>query len=689
LGTAVARRRDPARLLILGTYRPVDAIVRAHPVRTVMRELTQHQQGAELPLDYLAEAEVTAYLAQRFGGLPRVADVARLLHQRTRGHPLFLVTMLDEMRRQGLLPEEATGWDVSKTVETIRRAVPEGLRHIIEQQLQQVSLADQGLLEAASLAGIEFSAPAIAAVVTQATEDVEARLAALAHHGQFLRACGLVEWPDGTVAVGYGFRHDLYREILYDRVPPSRQRRWHLQIGVQKETGYGAQAWQIAAELAVHFARGCDHHRALQYLQHAADNALRRFAYPDAITHLTNALALLAALPEAPAKAQQELDLRMALGPALMVTKGPAAPEVELTYARAWALCQQVGETPQRFPTLLGLWRLYQDRGALPRAQELGEQLLQRAQRAAVPPDLLTAHGALGYTLYFLGDYGAAQTHCAQGIALIDPTQQRALAFRYGVAAGVVCLVIAANTLWCLGSPTQAVQRSQDALALAQVLDHPWSLVYAQLFAAVLHSRRREAPVVQAQVEAMLTLVTAQGAPHFMGFGTCLRGWALAMQGQDAVGLEQMRQGMATVLATGHFLSWSLCLVVLAEAVGHAGYVDEGLHLLAEALTAFATSGRGDMLAEAYRLQGTLLLRQAVPDVAQAEACFQQALAIARRQQAQSWELRAAMSLSRLWQHQGKRAEAGALLEGIYSWFTEGFDTADLREAKALLEALV
>jgi len=279
--------------------------------------------------------------------------------------------------------------------------------------------------------------------------------------------------------------------------------------------------------------------------------------------------------------------------------------------------------------------------------------------------------------------------HCAQGIALIDPAQQLAQAFRHGGATdGVLCLVVAANTLWCLGSPTQAVQRSQDALALAQELDHPWSLAYAQLFAALLHARRREAPVVQAQVEALLTLATAQGAPHFVGFGTCLRGWTLAMQGQDAVGLEQMRRGMATLLAAGNVLSWSLCLVLLAEVVGHAGDVDEGLHLLAEALTAFATSGRGDMLAEAYRLQGILLLRQEAPHVAHAEACFQQALTVARRQQAKSWELRAAMSLSRLWQQQGKCDEARELLAPIYGWFTEGFDTADLQEAKALLDEL-
>jgi predicted ATPase len=289
-----------ARLLLLGTYRPVDAIVRAHPIRTVLTELTQHQQGAEIPLDYLSAGDVAVYCWQRWRGPACSEALAHVLHQRTRGHPLFLVTIVEEMRRQGLLHEEAAAGDVANAVRTIRRAVPESLRQIIEQQLHHVRPEGQGLLEAASMAGRTFSAAAVAAAVNQATEDIEARLGMLAHHGQFIQACGLVAWPDGTVAAGYSFRHDLYRETLYDRVPPSRQRRWHLQIGIRKETSYGARAREIAAELAVHFEQGRDPDRAIRYLQQAADNALRRSAYTDAITHLTKALALLSALPETP-----------------------------------------------------------------------------------------------------------------------------------------------------------------------------------------------------------------------------------------------------------------------------------------------------------------------------------------------------------------------------------------------------
>ena len=320
-------------------------------------------------------------------------------------------------------------------------------------------------------------------------------------------------------------------------------------------------------------------------------------------------------------------------------------------------------------------------------AREIGEQLYHLAQRAATPTPLLEAHDQLGHTLFYLGEYVATRAHLEQAIALIDPATQHAQALRHDVAPGVACLALAGPTLWCLGYPAQAMRRSQEALALAYELAHPSSLAEAQYWATFLSHRRREVPAVQAQAEALLTLATAQGFPLWEGFGTCWQGWVLTMQGQSEAGLAQLRQGLAALLNTGQALS-QICLVLLAEAAGHVGKVEEGLRLLAQARTALETSERGDLLAETYRLQGEWLLRQALPDAAQAEACFHQALAVARRQQASSWELRTAVSLSRLWQQQGKNQEAHDLLAPVYGWFMEGFDTADLQEAKALLEAL-
>jgi predicted ATPase len=324
---------------------------------------------------------------------------------------------------------------------------------------------------------------------------------------------------------------------------------------------------------------------------------VQRSAHQEALRHLTRGLELLAALPETRERAQWELDLRVVLGPVLIATKSQAAPEVEQTYARARALCDQVGETSQLFPSLQGLCEYYRNRGALATARALGEQLYRVAQREAEPMPRLEAHVALGTTLFHLGEYTVAREHLEQGLTLVDLTQQRTLAFRHGVAPGVRAMALAANTLWCLGYPAQAVRRSQEALVLAEALAHPYSLALAQHFAAFLHHRRRDAPAAQGQAEVLLSMATTQGFPLYVGYGTCYQGWALAVQGQGEAGLEQMRQGLTTILATGLELSRPLWLVLLAEVAGHVGQVEEGLGLLAEALTAFEASGRGDMRA--------------------------------------------------------------------------------------------
>jgi len=679
----LARRREAARLLVLGTYRAAEVVVRGHPLQTVQHELIARGQGEEVALSYLSEAAVQAYVAARVAEQDAAAALAPVVYRRTDGHPLFMVQMTDYLAQEGRpLPATPTALDA------LEQALPQGLRELIEMQLERLTDEEQQVLEVGSVAGAVFAVASVAAGLQRADDTIEAACERLARRGPFPEEQGLETWPDGTVSGRYGFRHALYQDVLYTRLGSGWQAQLHRQMGERQAQAYGARAREVAAELAVHFECGRDYRRAVPYLQQAAENAARQHAHHEVIALVTKGLELLATLPETPARAQQELDLQLVLGPALQATKGSATPEVEQTYARAQALCGQVGDTPRLFPVLRGLANVYYNRGALPEARELGEQLDRLAQRTADPTHLLDAHTTLAIILFSMGDYAAAQMHCEQGIALLDPTAQRAQALHYGGASGVTCMVIAAHTLWCLGYPAQAVRRSQEALALAQALARPYSLAFAAKYAASLYHRCRDAPAVQAHAEALLVLATAQGFPLWVGSGTLWRGWALAMQGQDAAGLAQMHQGMAGALATGLTQARPRQLAMLAEVLGHTGQVEEGLRLLAEALAETEASRQGNLLAEAYRLQGVLLLQQAVPDPAQAEACFHQALTIARRQQAKSWELRAAMSLSRLWQCQGKRSAAYELLAPIYHWFTEGFDTADLQEAGALLEAL-
>jgi predicted ATPase len=299
------------------------------------------------------------------------------------------------------------------------------------------------------------------------------------------------------------------------------------------------------------------------------------------------------------------------------------------------------------------------------------------------------AHRVLGQTLAFLGEFSTAHVHLEREMTLYDLGQHRAFASLYGQDQGVICRSWAALTLWSLGYPDQALRRIREALTLAQELAHPFSLAYAMCFAGMLCQLCRDIQAAQARATAAIALCTEQGFALYLARGTILRGWAMAEQGQEAQGLAQMSQGLVAYQATGAAVFRPYYLAFLAEAYGKVGQAGEGLTLLGEALAAVHKTGERFYEAEIYRLKGELLLHAegGVQNAElTAEECFQQALTLARRQQARSWELRAATSLSRLWQHQGKRAAAYDLLAPVYGWFTEGFDTADLQEARVLLE---
>jgi predicted ATPase len=396
LVVVLARRREPARLLLIATYRPPEVRRRAHPLHTIQQELQLHGHGVALPLTLLTEEAIATYLACRLPGLPRVDRLARLVHQRTEGNPLFMVTLVDSWLTQGLLLEQDGVWVLAATVEALHNSVPDSLRQLIDRQLDGLSAAEQRVLEAASVAGVEFSAAGVAAGLAQEVESVDDWCTALARRGQFLRTIGEQAWPDGTVAGSYSFVHALYQQVLYHRVSAAQRVRLHQRIGARLEAGHGAQVGDMAAELAMHFARGRDAQRAVQYLRQAGQRSMERSAYVEAVGHLTRALEVLKTQPATPERTQHELTLHISLGAALQITKGIAAPEAEHAYTQAHALCQQVGETPELAPVRLGLFRFYMGRLQLHTAQELGETLLRLAQRAHDPTLAVIAHYANG-----------------------------------------------------------------------------------------------------------------------------------------------------------------------------------------------------------------------------------------------------------------------------------------------------
>lgn len=682
----LARRREAARVMVIGTYRPVELILRPHPLKAVKPELALHGHCREVPLGPLSVAEVQAYLAQRGLAADTTADLAAWVQRRTEGHPLFMVHVVDELAHQGGLPDPEAAAPARRLV-AAEAEIPAGLEPLIELQLGQLGAEAQQVLEVASVVGVEFAEASVAAALALPLETIAACCEGLVRQGQFLEDRGLAEWPDGTVSGRYGFRHALYQEILYGRLGSARRLRGHRAIGVRLEAGYGAQAAEIAAALAVHFERGQDHSRAVRYRQQAAQRAMQRSAHLEAIRHCTTGIELLKTLPATPEHTQQALTLYIVLGAALLMTKGQAAPEVEHAYTQARTLCQQVGEPPELVPILLGLWRVYLVRPQLHTARELGDTLLRLAQRAHDPALAVLAHDALGSVWLCLGALPAARQHLEEGIARYTPDQRRAPVFHMGGDPGVGCQAHAAVTLWLMGYPAQALARLHEALALAHELSHPFSLAWVRGMAAWVSQLRRDVLAVYEQAEACVALSTEQGFPLWAAWGTSLRGWAMALQGQGEEGLAQVRQGLAAWQATGAALQAPYVYTMLADVCNHLGYLDDSLQALAEAHTLVEQQEERWWEAEVSRLQGVLLLRQTGTPQEEAETWLWRALEVAHRQEAKSLELRAAVSLSRLWQ-QGKWAEAQALLAPIYAWFTEGFDTADLQEAEALLEEL-
>jgi DNA-binding winged helix-turn-helix (wHTH) protein/predicted ATPase len=701
----LARRREAARLLVIGTHRPLEAQGDGHPLKGVMQELHAHSLCTELALRLLNEAEVAAYLNARFPLSALPAEVARVLHQRTEGNPLFLVNMVSDLVAQGMLVEVEGCWTLQHGIEAIDSRVPESIRQLVTKQSERLPRAEQQVLEAASVAGMEFSAAAVAAALETDVVAVEEQCAGLATRQQFLRPAGIAEWPDGTLAARYGFLHAVYQQLWHERVSVSRLQHLHLRIGERKELAYGKRAAEIATELAVHFDQGRDYRRAVQYLRQAGENATQRSAYGEAVSHFTKGVELLETLPQTPECLQQELMLQIALGGPLIAAKGYGAPEVEKAYARARELCQQESGTPQFFRVLWGLWTLHLVRADYQTARELGEQYLNLARRGHDSVRLLQGHDALGTPLFYLGEFAAARDHMEQGLALYDPQKRRSP--RALQDLGVDCLCYLALALWHLGYPAQARERIQAAITLARKLEHPFSLAGALGIAAWVYQYCHDGYALQACTEEVLPLSTEQGFPLFLALGTLLRGWTLAELGQQEEGISHIRQGLAAWRATGAELSVPYYLALLAEAYGQMGQPGEGLSVLAAALEAAHSTEERFYEAELYRLKGELTLQkfqvsgsrfQVPPNTqhptpspqaeAEAEAYFQKAIGIARRQQAQSLELRAVMSLSRLWQQQGKTAEARRRLAEIYAWFTEGFDTADLRGARRLLEEL-
>jgi class 3 adenylate cyclase/predicted ATPase len=656
-----------ARILALLTFRPDFS-----PPWTGRSHLTQ----VTLPRLPRRQAAEMAGRVAHSKMLP--AEVMEQVVARTDGVPLFVEELTKMVLESGLLQEREERYELTGPLPPL--AIPTTLHDSLMARLDRLATV-KAMAQLGATLGREFSYALLQAVSPWDEGTLGRGLHQLVE-AEFLYQQGLP--PEAT----YRFKHALIQDAAYQSLLRSTRQQYHQRIAQVLEARFPERCETQPELLAHHYTEAGLAEQAMGYWQRAGQQASERSANLEAVSHFTTGIALLTTLPETPAHTQQALALHIALGAALQMAKGFGAPEVERAYARARELCQQVGETPEIVPVLYGLYRFYLGRLQLHTVREIGETLLRLAQRAHDPALAVIAHYALGTTWFCLGALPAARQHLEEGLTRYTPDQRRAPVFRMGHDPGVACRTWAAMTLWLLGYPEQALVRLHDALALAQELSHPFSLAFARCIAAFVSQFLRDVPAVHEQAEATVALSTEQGFPLWVTWGTILHGWARAMQDQGAEEMAEVRQGIAACRAVGNALYVQYFCTILADVAAHLGYIEDGLQALAEAHTLVEQHEERWWEADICRLRGVLLLRQTETPQAEAEAWLQRALDVARRQEAKSLELRAAMSLSRLWQQQGKRQTAYDLLAPIYHWFTEGFDTADLQEAKALLEAL-
>jgi predicted ATPase len=666
LGLVIAQAPTVPMLHVL-TYRP--AFSPPWPPRSHMTPLV---------LNRLERPQVEVLIAQRAGGKALPAEVVQYIVAKTDGVPLYIEELTKMLLASPLLREEADQYVLTGPLRTV--AIPDTLQAALMARLDQLNTAKE-VAQLGAVLGREFAYELLQAIAPQDEDTLQAGLAQLV-------AAELLYQRGRPPRARYVFKHALIQDAAYASLLKRTRQQVHQQVAQVLEVRFPALVETQPELVAQHYtAAGCAE-QAVHYWQRAGQHASDRSAHREAVSHLTTGIELLMTLPETPARTQHAVTLHIALGAALQIAKGHAAPEVEHAYTQAYALCQQVGETPDLVPVLLGLWRYYIARPQLHAARELGDTLLRLAQQADDPTLAVIAHYTLGAAWLRLGALSAARPHLEAGIARYTPAQRHAPVFRMGLDPGVACRAYAAWNLWLLGYPEQALAGVHEALALAHALSHPYSLAWAQCMAAWIAQFRRDVPAVQEHAEAAVALATEQGFPLYAALGTSFRGWALAVQGQGEEGLAQICQGIAAWRATGALVFVPYFYTWLADISDHRGRTEEGLQALAEAHTLIEQHDERWWEAEVCRLQGVLLLKQTKTPQEEAETSLRRALDLARRQEATSLELRAAMSLSRMWQQQGKRTDAYDLVAPIYGWFTEGFDTADLQEAKVLLDQL-
>ncbi len=681
----LAGRRDPARLLLIASFRPVDAQAGASPLHGLALQLAQRGQALQMALAPLDEGAVGQYLRARFGGAAALSlgPLGAFLHRRSDGNALFTVAMVDDLVRRQQVAQQDGAWILRGSVHELGDSMPDDLRHLVHEQIERLSEDDRRLVEAAAVCGTDFSAASVATALQTDVASIEDRCTRLAQQGRFLRTRAPAAWPDGTVSAGFGFLHALYWQATYERVPQSRRADWQRRIGLGQEQAYGEQCGPVAAELAMRFEMARDFERSVRYLQMAGAAALSCCAYLECIELLRHALALLPQLPTEQ-RAQLEIDLLLPLGAALMAAQGYASGDVELTYQRALALCGTDRRPGDLERVLRGLWNVAFLRADLARAREIAGLLLAQAESTGNARLATDAHTKLGQTCLHQGELALARFHLERALEPGNGDE----ANRSREAPRVA--IYLSWALWHTGFPEQALHRAEKAIRLAASAGSPHSSAFALGYSSVLHLLCGDLDNELARARELSTLAAEHGLAYWRSLADFTQGRVAAQRADSTAGIARMRSAIDEMRSAGGLVGVPYLLCQLAEAELAAGRLGEARATLGEAGQLVAGNGNVLYAAEGLRLEGEIELASGggAQSLEAAERAFLAALALARDQGSRGFELRAATSLARTWADRGQAPRAIELLQPVLAAFDEGLHTADVVAASTLLERL-
>ena len=692
LGRCLANRR----ILILGSYRSEEVALgregMRHPLEPLVNEFRRSFGDILVNLGQaLGQDEGQEFIDSLLDSEPNQLDKSfrEMLYHQTLGHPLFTVELLRGLQERGDIFKAPEGyWVTGPSLDW--ETLPARVEAAIQERISRLPKTMQKALEVACIEGELFTAEVVARVHGIDEQEILGYLSGDLDRAHRLVRAQSIQRVNDRLLSRYQFRHILFQKYLYGSLDEVLRAHLHEQVGLALEELYGVEegAGVVAVQLALHFQIARIDDKAIHYLHLASDKAMRLSAYREVIAHASRALELLGNIPESTGRDEQELALCLTLGIAYTGAKGGQLSEVRNTYNRARQLCEKLGKKYELVQVLGGLAIYYYVRAKHHKARELSLEALDLARAIGDSALMMLCHWYLGFILFCLGEYPEALEHLRQVTEVYDYRQHHQILVQIrGSDAGIGAMAYEACCLWCLGYPDQALKRSQETLDLGRKLVHPFSLADVLCFAGCLfHSMRRDAEKLAEEADALMQNADKGSLSGWLATGMRYRGEALILQGKIEESTELIQKGMAGMKTEEIAIYFSGTFATLAGEQLKSGFLEDARTSLDEAFKFVDETDERYWEAELFRLKGELLLMD--EDVAGAEACLNKAIEISQKQSAKSLELRAAMSLSRLWSEKGKRTKAKKLLAEVYNWFTEGFDTPDLIEAKALLDGL-